>query len=461
MKFVFSLILLFPFSPEALNSQKFSNKVQVLLKKYKLKPEQLGLVVSTQNKPSQLLYNLNGEKLFTPASLTKIVTLSALYHYFPTHHKFKTHFLSSASQRNGVLKGDLILQGGGDPGFTSEALWNLVNVFSSLGIKKIEGNLLIDGSLFKTPFFFSRSDRSYEALTSAASFNWNSVTFRIRPHKINKKAFVVSDPATSYIQIINRVKTVNSNQRTKISIVRKSHSYKKEVFEVRGQVALGKKEVLKYRNIQHPLFWLGRNVKNFLNQRGIQVTGQIKKGKCASSCPSLAEWESHPFHWQTYNLMKHSSNFISRMLTIQLSLLKGSEKGNIKKGMYWIREYIKKLGITEYRFVDPAGLSRKNRFRPIDIQKVLTEDLKSYYRSEIFSSYPLAGGVGTLKDRYTKKMGRYPIRAKTGFLSGVLGLAGFANPHKKYVFTFLYNGPYDKVNEAKKLFDELTKSLLD
>ena len=419
------------------------------------------MVISTQSKPYQFLYILNGEKLFIPASLTKIITLSALYNYFPTHHKFKTHLISSASQKEGILKGDLILQGGGDPGFTSETLWNLVNVFSSLGIKKIEGNLLIDDSLFKTPFFFSRSDRSYEALTSATSFNWNSVTFRIRPSKIHKKAFVVSDPATTYIQIVNKIKTVDSSRKTKISIIRKSHSRKKEVFEIRGQIALGKKEVVKYRNVQHPLFWLGYNAKNFLKQRGIQVLGKVKKGKCVSFCPSLAEWESHPFHWQTYNLMKHSSNFISRMLTIQLSLLKGSEKGNIKKGMHWIREYIKKLGITDYRFADPAGLSRKNRFRPLDIQKVLIEDLKSYYRPEIFSSYPLAGGVGTLKDRYLKEMGRYPIRAKTGSLSGVLGLAGFANSQKKYVFTFLFNGPYAKVNEAKNLFDELTKSLLD
>ena len=460
MKFIFlPFFLILAFKSYALNSKVFSKQVQNLIKKQGLKPSHFGLVVSSKNKPSQVIYSLNADQLFIPASLTKMVTLSAFYNYFSPHHKFTTHFVSSASIGGSRLKGSLVLKGGGDPTFTSEALWNLVNVFFSLGIKTIEGDLLIDNSLFKTPFFLSRSDKSYEALTSATSFNWNSTTFRVRPSQIGKKAFIISDPSTSYIQIINKVKTVGPSKRTKVLIQRTHQSRHKEIFQLKGVISTDKKELIKYRNIQRPVYWLGYNTKNFLKQRGITVLGKVQKGTCEGNCSILAKWESKPFFWQAYQLMKHSSNFISRMLTIQLSLLKGHKKGDIHKGMSYIRDYIKSIGIKNYRFKDPSGLSRKNRFRPLDIHKILVTDLKSYYKYEIFASYPLAGGVGTLKDRYLDEMGLYPMRAKTGALSGVLGLSGFANSKEKYLFTFLYNGPYAKVNEARIILDEISKLL--
>ncbi|MCY4321716.1 MAG: hypothetical protein OXC37_04875 [Bdellovibrionaceae bacterium] len=61
---------------------------------------------------------------------------------------------------------------------------------------------------------------------------------------------------------------------------------------------------MKYRNITNPALWLGYNAISFLNQRGIKVTGNVKKGVCKSSCKKLAEWESRPFPFHTYNMMK-------------------------------------------------------------------------------------------------------------------------------------------------------------
>lgn len=462
MKLFCFFILLIPIASQALDNSIFSNQAQSVIRQQSLHPSYFGVVISKKSKPSKILYSLNGDKLFKPASLTKIITLSALQNEFLPFHTFKTRLVSSASRVGSELKGPLVLKGGGDPTFTSETLWNLVNVFFYSGIKTIAGDIVIDDSLFKKPFFMSRSDRSYEALTSAASFNWNSVTFRIRPTKVGEKAFVTADPLTSYVKIINKVTTSRAGTKRKVSIKRKFSLSDKEVFELRGHIAVNEKEWLRYRNIKKPYLWIGHNLKSFLAQRGIKVLGEVRKGKCSNSkksCKVLAEWEGEHFFLQAYKLMKHSSNFISRMLTIQLSLLKGSRIGDIKKGMFYIDNYIRRSGIENYAFYDPSGLSSKNRFRPLDIHKILAKDLKSRYHNEIFASYPLDRGVGTLKYKLLHKTGEYPIRAKTGTLSGVLGLSGFAYSDTEYLFTFLYNGPRAKINQAQIVFDEFIKYL--
>lgn len=460
MKYFFlSLFFLFSSSAFGMDSVVFSNKLGQLLKQKNLKPSYLGLVVSRFSSDQEIkeFYSLNADRLFIPASLTKIPVLSALYHYCLPYKRFQTQLISSAPVVQGVLKGDLIIKGGGDPAFTSESLWNLINVFTRSRIKEIEGNILVDDTLYLADDFFSRTDRSYEAPVSAASFNWNSVTFRVQPgNKIGAKALVFVDPENSYIHIKNRI--ITSGKKTKIKVRRVSQSDKGETFHFTGVISHLSGEVSKFRNIQNPPLWLGYNVLSFLKQRGIQVKGVVQKGVCSSHCRELAQWESYPFSRLAYYLMKYSNNFITRMLTIHLSIEKGSEKGDFKVGLEWIKKYLtSEIQLKKYFLKEPSGLSRKNKFSPRDLQKVLILDSRRLRSPEVLFSYPLAGGVGTLEKRYSKRPKGYHIRAKTGSLSGVAGLAGWAGQEKgeSYVFTFLYNGPARKTLQAQDLFDEL------
>ena len=451
-----------------LNSGDFPVAVERLIRKKNLKPSYFGLIVSriSSNQEITEFYALNADRLFVPASLTKIPVLSALYYYYPPHKTFQTRMMSSGSVVKGVLKGDLIVKGGGDPAFTSESLWNLVNVFLRSGIREVEGNILVDETLYQPDRFLSRTDRSYEAPANAASFNWNSVTFRVRPGgKEGSKARIFVDPENSYIHIKNQVVTSGKN-KTRIKISRISQSSKGgETFQFTGVISLSESEVSKYRNIQNPPLWLGYNVRSFLAQRGIQVKGGVQKGSClAPDCRELAHWESHPFSRLAYYLMKYSNNFITRMLAIHLSIEKGLSQGDFKAGMEWIKKYLtNEVKLKKYSLKEPAGLSRKNKFSPRDLQKILIQDSRKWYSPELLFSYPLADGIGTLEKRYDEKPKDYHIRAKTGSLSGVVGLAGWASgpeTEASYVFTFLYNGPARKTQQAQNVLDELVLFLL-
>ena len=498
---------------EAFDSS-LSSKVKRLLSQRGLKSSRLGLIVSrlSPSLEAKELYTLNGDRLFVPASLVKIPVLSALYHYYPPHKKFQTEIVSSGAVREGVLNGDLVVKGGGDPAFVSESLWNLINVFLRSGIREVRGNILVDETLYRPDPLVIRTDRSHSAPISSASFNWNTVTFYIRPgEKADSPARIFVDPENSYIRIKNHVVT-SKRDRTQVKVERVSVSQKGEVFRFKGVISLKAGEISKFRNIRNPPLWLGHNIRSFLKRRGISVTGEVRKGSCPSSCRTLALWESDPFSILTSSLMKYSNNFMIRMLTAHLPLegggqrvdfkegaryssqshsghgkqggqwedfrkgaqqdsqshsgrwKKGGQRGDLREGVQWIREYLSgPAGLTSYSLKEPSGLSRGNKFAPRDLQKILLKDLKSPHSPEIFFSYPLPGGPGTLEKRYQDRPKDYHIRAKTGFLSGVAGLAGFSTTRsgERYVFVFLYNGPAGKTLSAQRMFDDLVLSLGD
>ena len=454
-------------------------KIERLIKQKKLKKSSLGIaILKDPLSAKEPVYHLNADRLFIPASLAKIASLSALSYYFPPWFQFQSAFLSSAPAANGRLAGDLVFKGGGDPGFTSESLWNLVNVFVRAGISEIEGHLLIDDSLYRDLPPPSSSDRSYSAPLSAASFNWNSVTFRIRPGKApSAPARVFVDPENSYIKAVNKVKTAPSG-KARIKVKRLSASRDGEAFQLSGRIPLTETEAVQYRNIRHPAFWLGQNIRAFLSRRGIHLKGGIKKGRCQAPCRTLAEWKSRPFSLQAGGMMRFSNNFAVRMLTAHIPLLKGASGGNLDEGARWISRYLQtKAGLKNFRLTEPSGLSRGSRFSPRQLQTLLTGELSRFYFPEILAAYPLAGGIGTLKGFIAPeaKTDEKPpektklVRAKTGSISGVLGLAGYAESAKsqesqgrqRYVFVFLFNGRPKKTPLAKALFRDILSLLLE
>ena len=465
LKFFFPIVFIV-FLPFSYSQNDFSSNMEKKIKAKGFKKSSLGLVISKIQKNNNVipLYSLNGNRLFIPASLVKIATLSALYHYYSPSYTFKTSFISSAPLTKGILRGNLVLKGGGDSSFTSESLWNLINVLTRSGVKEVQGDLLIDDSLYTKEPALPYSERSYLAPASASSFNWNSIAFYIRPAKALKKpAVVLSDPKNSYVEIINKVITGTKN---KIKIKRRSSSSAKEIFEIKGEIDIHKGEIVKYRNITQPALWLGHNALSFLKQREITVSGQVKKGMCFSTCRNLAEWESRPFAFHSYNLMKYSSNFVTRMLVSHLPLLKGAKKGDLQKGMQWVNSYLKnKKGIDKFLIREPSGLDRRNRLTPKDIQKILIDSRKHFHSAEMLFSYPLAKGKGTLEKRFQSLPPSSFVRAKTGSLFGVSGLAGWTSSvsknGKSYVFVFIFNGKAKKSQKAQELFDEIVLSLLE
>lgn len=455
-----TFVLIISFQVQAQSSEA----IEKLIKSSGISPKDLGVVISEYSGGDEkTIFENKPEQLLIPASITKIATASAVLSVFPPGTKFKTELLSTATIEAGRLKGDLYFRGGGDPGFVSENLWYLVNQFVRSGIKVIDGDIKVDDTIFDQVRFdesreSNRVDRAYDAPVGGLSFNWNAVNIFVRPGKVGEKARVFLDPENNLLKLDNRTKTVGKGS-SEVYAERKENT-----IIVTGQIRSGDREITIYKNIMQPEFWAGTNLVEFLAQRGIQVKGKVVKGKTPENADVVASVDSKPIEAMLVDMNKFSNNFVAEMLTKQISA--GPDKaGSLTAGMNLIRSHMKKIGVKETQFslVNPSGLTRENRITAKAIWQVLRylhQDLRLF--PEFIVSLPIAGVDGTLKKRMRGENGERWVRGKTGFINGVVSLAGYAGRKngQTVTFVFMYNGSADEA-KVRSLFDKILNSLLE
>lgn len=409
--------------------------------------------------PETVLFQNQASKDLIPASITKVITAGAVLKHFPPGTKFKTQILAEGN--------NLFLKGGGDPGFVSETLWFLVNHYIRNGVKTVEGDIVVDDTLFDSLRFDpsrqkTRVDRAYDAPTSAMSFNWNSVNVFVRPgSKVGEPGRVFLDPENEYTSLRASVQTVAGAGND--LLVDRDETKSGDVLIVKGKIGVNSNEVVVFKNITKPDLWAGAQLKAFLKQRGVEVKGKIRTGVVPASAKVVAEVESKPIEQMVADMNKFSNNYVAEMLTKNLGVLQGTP-GTISKGIETMRAYLKDLGVSpdEARILNPSGLTRDNRLSARALWKVLWDlDSQLAYQPEFFASLPIAGVDGTLKRRMKGSPAERWVRAKTGYLDGVVSLAGYAGRKDGRVVTFvlIYNGSADEAR-VRNAFDDVMKVLV-
>ncbi|NOT79704.1 MAG: D-alanyl-D-alanine carboxypeptidase/D-alanyl-D-alanine-endopeptidase [Bacteriovoracaceae bacterium] len=451
-------------------SSEMELEFKKLIKKHHFSESSLGLFVDDEGKS---IVDINAGSLMVPASLTKIVTGGAILTLLPLNKKFTTELWSKAPIEGANMKGSLCLKGGGDPSFVSEKMWYLVNEFVRTNTLAIEGDLLIDNSRFDSENFDSgrdsrRVDRAFDAPVSASSFNWNSVNVYIRPGKIGEPTQVFLDPKNDYLILENNSKTVAKNGVKGIDVSRVTINSKDKII-VSGSLSSNAPEMVVYKSISNPDLWLGSHLKEFLSQRGVSLKGKVKVGTCEKGSVLLASVQSKNLVEMTSDMLKFSNNFVAEMLVKNLAaddiMANGLNKSaNMKDGIESLKKYLDKLGFKrkDYVLENVSGLTRDNRFTARQLSTVLTSIRNDFLIfPEFLSGLPIAGVDGTMKNRLKNNDGVL-VRAKTGYLDGVVGLAGFiGRPNESALsFVFMFNGSFEQGLAARNLFDEMLSKLV-
>lgn len=437
----------------AFYNQAQADSISSILERSRIPTKHFGLWIEGDKSS----FGHNAQQSMTPASLSKIPTAGAVLSELGLGHQFETKIWSVGEVQGSVLKGDLYLQGGGDPALVSENFWAMVNELKRTGIQSIEGQLYVDGSLFDEERFSDsrqsvRVDRAYDAPVAALSFNWNSVNVFVRPGKAGVPAAVFADPKNDYIELINRVTTAN---KTDLRVERKSKT-KHDQLIVSGTIAVGALEQVVYKSITHPDYWAGENFKVFLNQQGIAYKGTVQIKTVPSSAQLLVTYKSKPLRDLVTDMAKFSNNYVAEMLTKALSTKKPAE---LRSGVERIRQWLVKKNWNAKNFVfeNPSGFSHDNKFRAEDLGKLLVELRSDFSLSpEFMVSLPVAGIDGTLKKRLKDMPAS--VRAKTGYLDGIIGLAGYYQKNgEQRAFVFMYNGPSKFDSQVRDVFDEILR----
>ncbi len=275
--------------------------------------------------------SLSPSMQLTPASLSKVYLAAASLDRWGPQKRFETRLVSSALVNSqGTLQGDLILDGSGDPGLTSEDYWTLVQGLKEYGIKRIDGRLLISQWRFG-PVKCLTQDRcaaltstrhAYDAQLSSAAVDFATWCARVMPSAdVGQEARVMGcfgdQPLT---QVRNKVKTVAAGQRTTIAAQRTT-SNGVDTLVLSGQVARDTFPRTVYRGSADPAAQSAATLEDLLDREGIKVSGGSATTQLQppSSAHIYAFVEGKPLQELLLRMMNYSNNFMADTLALDLA----------------------------------------------------------------------------------------------------------------------------------------------
>ncbi len=407
------------------------------------------------------LFEQEADRAFNPASVTKVVTTSTALRVLGSGYTFKTHVLQTGRIVDGVLQGDLVVKGEGDPTLTVERLWRIASLVRVAGVHEISGNLLVDDTYFDTVrtgigYEDFDDDRAYTAPLGATSATWNTVDVVVRAGaKPGLPAEVVLDPPTAYVRLVTRAVTGAAGTRRRVKV-----AIENRVITVTGSMPLGAPEKNYYRPIDDPPAYFGTLLSEYLAEDGILIHGKVQTAAAPPSAQLLFDFDSEPLGVIVRDLNKFSNNFTAELLLKAVGAAKYGPPGTTDKGLAAEKEFLQGLGIDPKSFTiqNGSGLTRDNKISPRLFVKVLIADHDDFQvRGDFLASLGIAGEDGTMRHRMVGTAADGNLRAKTGTVDNSSCIAGYARAANGHLlaFSILMNGTEGRARRAVLMQDRI------
>lgn len=385
----------------------------------------------------------------SPASTIKVLTTYAALDMLGPGYTWKTRAYIDGPLSNGVLRGDLILVGGGDPYLTSERWWSFVNELRSQGLEKITGDVIIDESYF-APIAQRRADfdaqpfRSYNVLPSALMVNFQTSRFTLLAQPQRSQPVISVHPHPANLSIDNRVRVVPGKCQRNIQFETLGDEDSPKL-AITGTLGASCGSYAVTRAIMNAPDYAYGTFRTLWTQSGGQIDGEGRSGIVPENARLLYEFESLPLPEVIRLVNKYSNNVMARHLLLTLGAEKFGPPATMEGGRQAIVAWLAAHGIEIPKLVieNGAGLSRAERITARGLGEVLDLAWHSPYMPELAASLPLAATDGTLRHRFTQGPLQGRVRLKSGRIDHVSGLAGYvhAASGKTYVLVILINHP--------------------
>ncbi len=410
-----------PGDPHEQRIQLLRDRLEAALHEAPLKRTRVGVEVMTAS-DGDVLYAHNAEKLFNPASNTKMLTTAAALTHLGGDFRYVTALYGPAPDHDGVVHGDVELRGSGDPSLSTTDLADLARTVAASGVTKIDGAVLADGR------FHDAAHGGAVSGDQALILNRNTYAVRVRPTEPGHPALVdVEPPLPDYVVVESRVTTV-AGKRTRLRFdQRRDRDGVRLVITASGRVN-DRSDALVRRRIGDSTLYAAAAVRQALRDFGVEVTGTLRVGTLAADTPLLAEHRSVPLSEICRVSNKESNNFVADTIYKTVGGELYGLPGTFAKGTRAVDELLAPLGFGRgsYTIVNGSGLTHENRIQPSGLARLLRHlyfDLS--VAPEFMASLAVGGIDGTIRGRFLGTDAVGLVRAKTGTLSGVSALSGY------------------------------------
>jgi D-alanyl-D-alanine carboxypeptidase/D-alanyl-D-alanine-endopeptidase (penicillin-binding protein 4) len=471
----------------SLAASRFAGRVDGLLGAAPVDKGEWGLLVADAE-TGATLYEKNANEYFLPASNMKLLTTALALDTLGPEYRFRTTVETNGGLApDGKLSGDLILVGHGDPNLSNrkfpyetkeefdgppeKALAELADAIVARGVKEITGDVVGDDSYFpreRYPGGWEIDDMVWEygAAISAIVVDDNTVTLMLTPgEKAGGGVTAVVEPPTREFVVKNEVTTIGAKEKADLRLTREPGG---DTVVVSGVMPAGSAPRKLVLAIQEPALHAANLLAQLLRDRGVKVGGTVRAvhgpdpGEAARTV--LAEHLSIPLKDSVKLVNKISQNLHTEVLLRAAARRQGRWDTPEDLQKYPVAFYAK-AGIAEGDVIqtDGSGLSRHDLVTPRAFVAVLAYAQKQAWFPAFLASLPVAGADGTLNERMKEPPLTGKIHAKTGSVTHVRTLSGYAETPggRKLIFSFLGNNQGAKNHEVHAAIDGVCLAMVE
>lgn len=450
-----------------------------------LEPGAIGVQV-VQLRSGKVLYARNADKLFTPASNTKLFSTALALTRLGKDHRIPTRiYVPSAPDSRGAIAGDLVFYGAGDPSMGEfpipydksakpldplQSVDELADQIVAKGVRIIEGNIVGDDTAWPWepyPPGWAADDSIWEYGSPVSALTFNSGVFHLQAEPgaaDGDPASITLNPPLEYFAISNRLTTARSGEQN-MEIDRPLGSR-----ELRLSGTL-KNKASEDLAVDDPALYAATALYDALVRRGVQITGGPSVRHREQGEPLrmpagqvLVERQSPPLVSLLQITDKVSQNLWAEMMLRQVSAVRTGD-GSRKAALTELENFLTQLEVPKDRYVfqDGSGLSRLTLVAP----SVITTLLRYMYLSPSGADYkalmPIGAMDGSLQRRFNKNPAANAIFAKTGSLSHVTSLSGYTESATfgEVAFSIIVNHTSARASDIRAAIDKIALAVLE
>ena len=421
------------------------------LKRAKIPLGSVGIVVRETN-ASKAIIDINGSQAMNPASTIKLLTTFSALEILGPAYRWKTEAYLDGKLESGVLQGNLVFKGYGDPKLTVDQLWMWLRELRQRGLREIRGNLVLDQSFFEPikydlAEFDNDPSRAYNVTPNALLLNFNALHLHLIPN--GNVATALLEPELAGYTVKNFI-TTSSQLSCGGEDAYKSRLEGHSII-LEGRIPAGCGETDDYFSLLPHDEYFFALFGALWKELGGTMQGKLVIGNAPANQAAFATHKSQQLSEIIRDINKFSNNTMARQLFLTLGAT-DTAPANVTRSTAAIQQWLDamRLSFPELVLENGAGLSRKERITARHLAELLQHATESRYAAELEASLPILGMDGSIKKRFKETELSGYAHLKTGTLEGVKSIAGYvkARSGKQYIIVFIVNHSNAALSQA-------------